>query len=77
MRDTVQIHVTADLPIRVRPLIYANRAEIRLGKAFPVVLLVDYDAIVVLDSALEEVLAALNAAAGDMTESAADSAENS
>jgi len=35
MRDTVQIHVTADLPIRVRALTYANRAEVRFGKAFP------------------------------------------
>ncbi len=50
MRDTVQIHVTADLPIRVRALTYANRAEIRFGKAFPVVLLVDSDAIAVLSS---------------------------
>ena len=60
MRDTVQIHVTADLPIRVRALAYANRAEIRFGKAFPVVLLVDSDAIAVLSKELEEVRAALN-----------------
>ncbi len=60
MRDTVQIHVTADLPIRVRALTYANRAEIRFGKAFPVVLLVDSDALAVLSKELEEVRAALN-----------------
>jgi hypothetical protein len=60
MRDTVQIHVTADLPIRVRALTYANRAEIRFGKAFPVVLLVDSDAIAVLSKELEEVRAVLN-----------------
>ncbi|MEU0532080.1 hypothetical protein [Amycolatopsis tolypomycina] len=60
MRDTVQIHVTADLPIRVRALAYANRAEIRFGKAFPVVLLVDSDAIAVLSKELEEVRAVLN-----------------
>lgn len=63
MRDTVQIHVTADLPVRARALIYANRAEIRFGKAFPVVLLVDSDAIAVLGRELAEVQAALNAAA--------------
>ncbi|WP_410585341.1 hypothetical protein [Amycolatopsis sp. lyj-108] len=63
MRDTVQIHVTADLPIRVRVLTYANRAEIRFGKAFPVVLLVDSDAIAVLGRELAEVQAALSAAA--------------
>jgi hypothetical protein len=60
MRDTVQIHVTADLPIRVRALTYANRAEIRFGKAFPVVLLVDSDAIAVLSKELEQVRAVLN-----------------
>jgi len=63
MRDKVQIHVTADLPIRVRALAYANRAEIRFGKAFPVVLLVDSDAIAVLSKELEEVRAALNSTA--------------
>ncbi|MGW3963420.1 hypothetical protein ACWED2_26635 [Amycolatopsis sp. NPDC005003] len=63
MRDTVQIHVTADLPIRVRALTYANRAEVRFGKAFPVVLLVDSDAIAVLRRELDEVSAALDAAA--------------
>ncbi len=63
MRDTVQIHVTADLPIRVRALTYANRAEIRFGKAFPVVLLVDSDAIAVLGKELADVQAVLKAAA--------------
>lgn len=63
MRDTVQIHVTADLPIRVRALTYANRAEIRFGKAFPVVLLVDSAAIAVLGRELAEVQAVLSAAA--------------
>jgi hypothetical protein len=66
MRDTVQIHVTADLPIRVRALAYANRAEIRFGKAFPVVLLVDSDAIAVLSKELEEVRAVLNSTAAQV-----------
>ena len=66
MRDTVQIHVTADLPIRVRALVYANRAEIRFGKAFPVVLLVDSDAIAVLSRELEEVRAVLNSTAAQV-----------
>ena len=39
--DIVQVHVTADLPIRSQPLPFADRVEIRLGKAFPVVLIVD------------------------------------
>lgn len=55
MRDTVQIHVTADLPIRARALPYANRAELRFGKAFPVALLVDHDALPRLAEALKEV----------------------
>lgn len=63
MRDTVQIHVTADLPIRARALPYANRAEIRLGKAFPVALLVDHDALPRLAEALKEAEDALNAVA--------------
>ena len=54
---------TADLPIRVRALTYANRAEIRIGKAFPVVLLVDSDTIAVLERELAEAQAALSAAA--------------
>jgi hypothetical protein len=54
MRDTVQIHVTADLPIRARALPYANRAEVRFGKAFPVALLIDLDALPHLAQALQE-----------------------
>ncbi|WP_370934901.1 hypothetical protein [Amycolatopsis sp. cg13] len=76
MRDTVQIHVTADLPIRVRALTYANRAEIRFGKAFPVVLLVDSDAIAVLGKQLEEARTALvtgtRTKCGDQTQEMTD-----
>jgi hypothetical protein len=45
MRDMVQIHITADLPIRARALPFANRIELRFGKAFPVALLVEQDAV--------------------------------
>ena len=41
MRDLVHVHVTAELPIRAKALPFADRVEIRLGKAFPVVLIVD------------------------------------
>jgi hypothetical protein len=61
MRDTVQIHVTADLPIRARALPYANRAELRFGKAFPVALLVDQDTLPRLAEALREAQDELNA----------------
>ena len=52
MRDLVQVHITADLPIRSRALTYADRVEIRLGKAFPVALIVDRSALGQLGDAL-------------------------
>ena len=53
MRDLVNVHVTADLPIRARALPFADRVEIRLGKAFPVALIVDRAALVRLAEALQ------------------------
>ena len=41
VRDLVQVHITADLPIRALPMPFADRVEVRLGKAFPVVLVID------------------------------------
>jgi hypothetical protein len=41
VRDLVQVHITADLPIRTQPMPFADRVEIRLGKAFPVALVID------------------------------------
>jgi hypothetical protein len=52
VRDLVQVHITADLPIRARALTYADRVEIRLGKAFPVALIVDRSALTQLGDAL-------------------------
>jgi hypothetical protein len=52
MRDMVQIHITADLPIRARALPFANRIELRFGKAFPVALLVEQDALTQLTEAI-------------------------
>ena len=45
MRDIVQVHITSALPIRVQALPFANRVEVRFGKAFPVALIVDRDAV--------------------------------
>lgn len=55
----VRLHVTADLPIRVEPLVFAGRVEFRLGNAFPAVLVVDRDALPRLAQALAEGQAAL------------------
>jgi hypothetical protein len=52
VRDVVQVHITADLPIRARTLAYADRVEIRLGKAFPVALIVDRAMLAQLTDAL-------------------------
>ncbi|MGH3670276.1 MAG: hypothetical protein ACRDSH_06525 [Pseudonocardiaceae bacterium] len=45
MRDIVQVHITSALPIRAQALPFANRVEVRFGKAFPVALIVDRDAL--------------------------------
>lgn len=55
MRDTVQIHVKAELPIRAKTLPFANRAEIRFGKAFPVAFLIDYEALPMFAAAVQSV----------------------
>jgi hypothetical protein len=40
-RDVVQIHITDSLPIQARALPFADRIELRFGRAFPVALLID------------------------------------
>ncbi|RBM20161.1 hypothetical protein DI005_14935 [Prauserella sp. PE36] len=60
----VQVHVTADLPIRSRALPFANRVEVRFGKAFPVALLVDEEALVRLGAAIEAAKVELRDASG-------------
>jgi hypothetical protein len=62
MRDMVQIHITADLPIRARALPFANRIELRFGKAFPVALLVEQDALTQLADAISTARDELNVA---------------
>jgi hypothetical protein len=57
--DMVRLHVTDDLPIRAYPQTFADRVEIRFGKAFPVVLVVDKDSINRLRSALQDAGVAL------------------
>ncbi|MGQ0718514.1 MAG: hypothetical protein ACT4NP_14610 [Pseudonocardiales bacterium] len=52
MRDIVQVHITAALPIRAQALPFANRLEVRFGMAFPAALIVDRDALDPLIQAL-------------------------
>lgn len=63
IRDMVQIHVTDNLPIHARALPFANRVEIRFGRAFPVVLVVDAAALDRLAEALSTGRSELAAAA--------------
>ncbi|GAA3847108.1 hypothetical protein GCM10022243_11520 [Saccharothrix violaceirubra] len=55
----VRVHVTADLPIRPVALPFADRVELRFGKAFPAVLVVDRGALPRLMAALAEAQSAL------------------
>jgi hypothetical protein len=62
MRDMVHVHVTADLPIRANALAFADRVEIRFGKAFPVALIIDRAALDRLAEAIRSGKADLEAA---------------
>jgi len=57
MRDIVQVHITSALPVRAHALPFADRIEVRFGKAFPVALVVDWDA---LDPLIEEITTCRN-----------------
>ena len=59
----VRVHVTANLPIRVETMVFADRVEIRLGNAFPAVLVVEREALSRLAEAISEGLTAFDAAA--------------
>ncbi|WP_086829011.1 hypothetical protein [Allokutzneria sp. NRRL B-24872] len=64
MADLVRLHMTANLPVRVEPMVFAGRVEFRLGNAFPAVLVVDRDALPRLAEAIAEGQAALDASPG-------------
>ena len=68
MPDMVRVHVTADLPIRPLAMPFADRVEVRFGKAFPVVLVVDRDAVIRLRDALGQGWDALQASAAQQKE---------
>lgn len=59
----VHVHVTAELPIRAQALPFADRVEIRFGKAFPVVLIIDRAALRLMGEAIQQGQAELDEAA--------------
>jgi hypothetical protein len=61
-RDVVQIHITDSLPIQARALAFADRIEVRFGRAFPVVLLIDRAVLERFTGAIRSGLADLEAA---------------
>jgi hypothetical protein len=61
----VHVYISADVPIRVEAVPFADRVNVRLGKAFPVVLVVERAA---ADSLLKAITAGrdeLDAAKGE------------
>lgn len=58
----VHIHVTDNLPIQARALPFADRVEVRFGRAFPVTLIIDSPALDRLGDALETARTELRAA---------------
>ncbi|MGH4012659.1 MAG: hypothetical protein ACRDSL_01710 [Pseudonocardiaceae bacterium] len=52
MRDIMQVHITAAVPIRAQALPFANRLEVRFGMAFPAALIIDRDTLDPLIGAL-------------------------
>jgi hypothetical protein len=61
-RDVVQIHITDSLPIQARALPFADRIEVRFGRAFPVALVIDRAALDRFTDAIRSGLADLEAA---------------
>ncbi|MEV0678066.1 hypothetical protein AB0I60_16275 [Actinosynnema sp. NPDC050436] len=67
VQDLVRLHVTAGVPIRVTPLAFAGRIELRFGNAFPAVLVIDHDATPRLTDAIATGLRALDNTGGQAT----------
>lgn len=61
-RDLVHIHITDNLPIQARALPFADRVELRFGRAFPVALIIERHALARLSEAIEGGRAELDAA---------------
>ncbi|HEX5403572.1 MAG TPA: hypothetical protein VFX16_14875 [Pseudonocardiaceae bacterium] len=63
-RDVVQIHITDSLPIQAKALPFADRIEVRFGRAFPVTLVIDRAALGRLTEAIASGRADLETAEG-------------
>lgn len=61
-RDMVHIHITDSLPIQARALPFADRIELRFGRAFPVAILIDRVVLDRLTDAIQSGRADLEAA---------------
>jgi hypothetical protein len=61
-RDVVQIHITDSLPIQAKALPFADRIEVRFGRAFPVALVIDRAALERFTGAIRSGLSDLEAA---------------
>jgi hypothetical protein len=61
-RDVVQIHITDSLPIQARALPFADRIEVRFGRAFPVTLMIDRAALDRFTGAIQSGLSDLETA---------------
>jgi hypothetical protein len=66
MPDMVYVTVSADLPIRSTVQPYAARIELRFGKAYPVTLGIDRDALDRLAELIEAGRTELDAAAAEL-----------
>ena len=72
VRDMVHIHITDSLPIQARALPFADRLEIRFGKAFPVALIIDRPALDRLFDAIRTGRDELNSGVSAETRGSAD-----
>jgi hypothetical protein len=61
-RDVVQFHITDNLPIQAKALPFADRIELRFGRAFPVTLVIDRAVLDRFTDAIRSGMADLDAA---------------
>lgn len=72
VRDLVHIHITDSMPIQARALPFADRLEVRFGKAFPVALVIERPALDRLVDAIQTGRDELNGAVPDKARAVSD-----